>query len=170
MTIAATGFDPARIAEPGYFAEGRLPAHSDHRWFAAAAQAATGDSSYELCLNGTWKFHYAENLSGSVPGFEAAGFDAGFMVSEHFHPWTPQQGQSAFAWSLLAQTYAADVGGRSTNLGMATRAEWLRRGYWANRYERQARRFVSLRVSTHGLRTIEKKGIRPTVIEYLKTL
>ena len=32
---------------------------------------------------------------------EAAGFDAGFMVSEHFHPWTPQQGQSAFAWSFM---------------------------------------------------------------------
>jgi TolB-like protein/DNA-binding winged helix-turn-helix (wHTH) protein/tetratricopeptide (TPR) repeat protein len=36
--------------------------------------------------------------------------------------------QSAFAWSLLARTYAADVGARSTNLGTATRAEWLRRG------------------------------------------
>lgn len=32
---------------------------------------------------------------------EAAGFNAGFMVSEHFHPWTPQQGQSAFAWSFM---------------------------------------------------------------------
>jgi coenzyme F420-dependent glucose-6-phosphate dehydrogenase len=32
---------------------------------------------------------------------EDAGFDAGFMVSEHFHPWTPQQGQSAFAWSFM---------------------------------------------------------------------
>ncbi len=32
---------------------------------------------------------------------EAAGFDAGFMVSEHFHPWTPQQGQSAFAWAFM---------------------------------------------------------------------
>jgi len=32
---------------------------------------------------------------------EIAGFDAGFMVSEHFHPWTPQQGQSAFAWSFM---------------------------------------------------------------------
>jgi hypothetical protein len=27
-------------------------------------------------------------------------------------------------------------------------AEWLRRGYWANRYERQARRFVSLRLAS----------------------
>jgi hypothetical protein len=25
--------------------------------------------------------------------------------------------------------------------------EWLRRGYWANRYERQARRFVDLRLA-----------------------
>ena len=32
---------------------------------------------------------------------EAAGFEAGFMVSEHFHPWTPQQGQSAFAWAFM---------------------------------------------------------------------
>ena len=32
---------------------------------------------------------------------EATGFDAGFQVSEHFHPWTPQQGQSAFAWSFM---------------------------------------------------------------------
>src|SRR5207253_2071808 len=35
------------------------------------------------------------------PQAEAAGFTAGFMVSEHFHPWTPQQGQSAFAFSFL---------------------------------------------------------------------
>ncbi|TAM69123.1 MAG: TIGR03557 family F420-dependent LLM class oxidoreductase [Chloroflexota bacterium] len=32
---------------------------------------------------------------------EAAGFSAGFMVSEHFQPWTPEQGQSAFAWSFM---------------------------------------------------------------------
>ena len=32
---------------------------------------------------------------------ENTGFEAGFMVSEHFHPWTPQQGQSAFAWSFM---------------------------------------------------------------------
>ena len=32
---------------------------------------------------------------------ETAGFSAGYMVSEHFHPWTPQQGASAFAWSFM---------------------------------------------------------------------
>ncbi len=40
---------------------------------------------------------------------EDAGFDAGFMVSEHFHPWTPQQGQSAFAW-----TFMGALGARTT--------------------------------------------------------
>jgi len=32
---------------------------------------------------------------------EAAGFSAGFMVSEHFHPWTPEQGNAAFAWAFM---------------------------------------------------------------------
>jgi len=32
---------------------------------------------------------------------EEAGFEAGFMVSEHFHPWTPQQGASAFALAFM---------------------------------------------------------------------
>ncbi len=35
--------------------------------------------------------------------------------------------------------------GRMTRLGYL--AEWLRRGYWRNRYEHQARRFVNLRLA-----------------------
>lgn len=31
---------------------------------------------------------------------EQAGF-GGIMASDHFHPWTPQQGQSAFVWTWL---------------------------------------------------------------------
>jgi len=31
---------------------------------------------------------------------EDAGF-GGIMASDHFHPWTPQQGQSAFVWAWL---------------------------------------------------------------------
>jgi coenzyme F420-dependent glucose-6-phosphate dehydrogenase len=46
------------------------------------------------------QFHPTD-LLGWCPQAEAAGFSAGFMVSEHFHPWTPQQGQSAFAWSFM---------------------------------------------------------------------
>jgi len=46
------------------------------------------------------QFHPSELLEWCARA-EAAGFEAGFMVSEHFHPWTPQQGQSAFAWSFM---------------------------------------------------------------------
>jgi coenzyme F420-dependent glucose-6-phosphate dehydrogenase len=46
------------------------------------------------------QFHPTD-LLGWCAQAEGAGFSAGFMVSEHFHPWTPQQGQSAFAWSFL---------------------------------------------------------------------
>ena len=68
-------FDPVRIADPEYFAEHRLPPHSDHRWFRGAAEAQLGVSGYEQCLNGVWKFHYAKNPGQTIPGFEAAGFD-----------------------------------------------------------------------------------------------
>jgi coenzyme F420-dependent glucose-6-phosphate dehydrogenase len=46
------------------------------------------------------QFHPTELLDLCAQA-EAAGFSAGFMVSEHFHPWTPSQGQSAFAWSFM---------------------------------------------------------------------
>ncbi|MFL5755832.1 MAG: TIGR03557 family F420-dependent LLM class oxidoreductase [Chloroflexota bacterium] len=46
------------------------------------------------------QFHPTDLLEW-CPQAEEAGFEAGFMVSEHFHPWTPQQGQSAFAWSFM---------------------------------------------------------------------
>ncbi|MBB1516772.1 DUF4981 domain-containing protein [Tessaracoccus sp. MC1679] len=68
-------FDPTRIADPTYFAENRLAAHSDHRWFAEPAEAALGVSSFEQCLNGVWKFHYAKNLALAPSGFEAADYD-----------------------------------------------------------------------------------------------
>ena len=68
-------FDRGRIVDPAYFAENRMAAHSDHRWFAGTAEAAHGASSFEQCLNGTWKFHYAKNPALTVAGFEAADFD-----------------------------------------------------------------------------------------------
>jgi G6PDH family F420-dependent oxidoreductase len=46
------------------------------------------------------QFHPTDLLDWCAQA-EAAGFEAGFMVSEHFHPWTPQQGHSAFAWSFM---------------------------------------------------------------------
>ena len=46
------------------------------------------------------QFHPTDLLDWCAQA-EAAGFDAGFQVSEHFHPWTPQQGNAAFAWSFM---------------------------------------------------------------------
>ena len=46
------------------------------------------------------QFHPTDLLDWCAQA-ETAGFEAGFMVSEHFHPWTPTQGQSAFAWSFM---------------------------------------------------------------------
>lgn len=46
------------------------------------------------------QFHPTDLLDWCAQA-EGAGFEAGFMVSEHFHPWTPEQGQSAFAWSFM---------------------------------------------------------------------
>ncbi|MEZ5086554.1 MAG: glycoside hydrolase family 2 TIM barrel-domain containing protein [Tessaracoccus sp.] len=68
-------FDYRRIADPTFFAENRMAAHSDHRWFVSADEAATGESSFEQCLNGVWKFHYAKNPTVTVPGFETVDYD-----------------------------------------------------------------------------------------------
>jgi coenzyme F420-dependent glucose-6-phosphate dehydrogenase len=46
------------------------------------------------------QFHPTDLLDWCTQA-EAAGFTAGVMVSEHFHPWTPHQGQSAFAWTFM---------------------------------------------------------------------
>ena len=68
-------FDIARIADPEYFAEGCLPAHSDHSYFATAKEAEKGKSSYIRSLDGKWKFFYAENQASVPEGFQKPGFD-----------------------------------------------------------------------------------------------
>ena len=62
-------------------------------------------------------------LRGTVADFRA---DRALMLHEYFH--------------VLRQWNRGRMGRRSYL------AETLRRGYWANRYERQARRFVDLRL------------------------
>jgi coenzyme F420-dependent glucose-6-phosphate dehydrogenase len=46
------------------------------------------------------QFHPTDLLDWCAQA-ETAGFSAGFMVSEHFQPWTPTQGNAAFAWSFM---------------------------------------------------------------------
>jgi beta-galactosidase len=65
----------AQIADPLFFRENRLDAHSDHRWFRDTAEAAAGVSSFEQPLDGDWAFHYAARPADAPAGFEAPGFD-----------------------------------------------------------------------------------------------
>ena len=64
-----------RLADPTFFAQGRLAAHSDHRCFASAAEAASGRSSFEVSLDGVWKFAYAKNPALAVDGFQDPDYD-----------------------------------------------------------------------------------------------
>lgn len=68
-------FQYSRIADPLYVSENRVGAHSDHRWFASAAEARSGLSSFEQSLNGQWCFHYAPTTDESPTGFESPEFD-----------------------------------------------------------------------------------------------
>jgi G6PDH family F420-dependent oxidoreductase len=44
--------------------------------------------------------HDARSLVANAGAAEAYGFEIA-MLSDHFHPWVPQQGNSPFAWSVL---------------------------------------------------------------------
>ena len=68
-------FDAARIADPRFVQENRRPAHSDHRWFRTAAEAADGASGYEQSLSGRWKIHYAKNPAAAPAGFFHPEYD-----------------------------------------------------------------------------------------------
>jgi coenzyme F420-dependent glucose-6-phosphate dehydrogenase len=47
-----------------------------------------------------------EELLSLVQSAESAGFQA-VMSSDHFHPWSPHQGQSGFSWSWLGAAMQA---------------------------------------------------------------
>ena len=63
-------FKDSWIKDPTIFAINRLPAHSDHEWYPNDEDFMDGENSLALSLNGTWKFHYANNLTERVAGFE----------------------------------------------------------------------------------------------------
>ena len=64
------------LKDPAVFAENRLPAHSDHICFRTPEELAAGESSLRLCLDGVWKFHYANNLSAAPEGFWREDYDS----------------------------------------------------------------------------------------------
>ena len=69
------GFDFSKLSDPRYFAENRLPAHSDHRFYRDETELARGISSFERTLGGVWQFAYARNIDAIPQGFTAADYD-----------------------------------------------------------------------------------------------
>lgn len=72
---AGPGFDPSRLHDPELVAENRLPAHSDHLWFADWDEARLGESSFQTSLDGVWKISCAKNPALAVEGFWADDVD-----------------------------------------------------------------------------------------------
>lgn len=68
-------FDYSLTADPRFYRDGRLDAHSDHAYYASEEEMQTECSSFRKSLNGVWKFHYARNYDSAVKGFEAEEFD-----------------------------------------------------------------------------------------------
>ena len=69
------GFDFGRLKDPEFFAENRIPAHSDHRYYEDAAAMERDESGFRMSLDGMWKFAYAENLDGFIEDFMAEDHD-----------------------------------------------------------------------------------------------
>ncbi|EFM12742.1 Beta-galactosidase [Paenibacillus curdlanolyticus YK9] len=58
------------LADPSVFAVNRLPAHSDHRYYATMQEAeAFAPMAMRHSLNGSWKFSYAAHPAGRAESF-----------------------------------------------------------------------------------------------------
>lgn len=68
-------FDYSKIKDPEFFKENALPAHSDHICYPDDAGVLAGATAFRFLLNGIWKFSYGRNLTDTVKGFEADGYD-----------------------------------------------------------------------------------------------
>lgn len=63
------------LANPEYFQENRLPAHSDHKYFANFNELAAGQTKFVRSLSGLWHFAFAPNLNLIPQNFESADYD-----------------------------------------------------------------------------------------------
>ena len=68
-------FDQKKIADPEFFRENRLDAHSDHVCYADREEKEREESSLRYSLDGVWKFAYARNFASSITDFETMEYD-----------------------------------------------------------------------------------------------
>ncbi|ERL25141.1 glycoside hydrolase family 2 TIM barrel-domain containing protein [Mitsuokella sp. oral taxon 131] len=67
--------DFEKLADPRYFEENRLPAHSDHIVYRTEEELAAGRSSCYRSMDGLWHFAYAPNLARVPMDFMEAAYD-----------------------------------------------------------------------------------------------
>ncbi len=71
-------FDYQKINDLTFFADHRLPAHSDHPFYpsgTAAQSSQHGQDDFYCSLNGVWKFAFAPNVQSAIADFADPGFD-----------------------------------------------------------------------------------------------
>ena len=103
--MSKLNFSLDNLADPEFFQENRLPAHSDHRFYADMAELNRGESSFVRSLNGLWYFHYAKNPHLAPQGFEQPDFDCydwdTIRVPAHFQMegyGAPQYTNQTYPW------------------------------------------------------------------------
>ena len=68
-------FDISKLADSTYFADNRLPAHSDHHYYANEEEMLNEEMSMRQSLNGLWYFSYAKILASRIEGFDEADYN-----------------------------------------------------------------------------------------------
>lgn len=63
------------LDDPETFRVGQLPGHSDHKIYASEYELEQEESSLIQSLDGTWKFHYAENPESRPKNFYQKDYD-----------------------------------------------------------------------------------------------
>lgn len=83
-------FDISKLADSTYFADNRLPAHSDHHYYANEEEMLNEEMSMRQSLNGLWYFSYAKNLASRIEGLKKQIITAKFgiqFVFQHIFKW-----------------------------------------------------------------------------------
>lgn len=98
-------FSHSMITDPACFAENRLAAHSDHKWYPNAESMEDDKNPLTLSLNGAWRFAYARNEEQIPAGFEESGYNcktwASINVPAHIQMegyGVPQYANQQYPW------------------------------------------------------------------------
>ncbi len=67
-------YDPGWLDDPEVFAVGRLPAHSDHRFYESREAMEQGKSAWRYSLNGSWEFYYSACMADRPADFYKEDF------------------------------------------------------------------------------------------------